>query len=198
MQWEEHLPSVLGNHPWGGFFELFLGLFALCPHRALLAALPQLPGKPGTKTLPAPNPLNLETRHNIPFPKVYATCPVFSQAEPLRCSEQGSAALQRYVSFLVYCPPSLMTHSGRDLFVVTVTPTSVNKASLPSPQSRSCRWQGLSSSSTNSLRMPRSDSQIHPPWGPSLSQRTRGLFLHYQKSASRASSSAERSLHSNS
>uniref|UniRef100_A0A8C3MDA0 Uncharacterized protein n=1 Tax=Geospiza parvula TaxID=87175 RepID=A0A8C3MDA0_GEOPR len=30
-----------------------------------------------------------------------------------------------------------MTHSGRDLFVVTVTPTSVNKASLPSPQSGS-------------------------------------------------------------
>lgn len=190
MQWEEHLPSVIGNHPWSGIFELFLGLFALCPHRALLAALPQLPGKLGTKTLPAPKPLNLETGHNIPFPKVYATCPVFSQAEPLRCSEQGSAALQRYVSFLVYCPPSLMTHSGRDLFVVTVTPTLVNKASLPSPQSRSCRWQGLSSS----LRMPRSDSQIHPPRGPSLSQRTRGLHSHHQKSAG----SAGRSLQSSS
>lgn len=48
-------------------------------------------------------------------------------------------ALCHYVSFLVYHPPSLMTHSGRDLFVVSMTPTSVNKASLPRHQSGSYR-----------------------------------------------------------
>lgn len=48
-------------------------------------------------------------------------------------------ALCHYVSFLIYRPPSLMTHSGRDLFVVSMTPTSVNKASLPSHQSGSYR-----------------------------------------------------------
>lgn len=52
----------------------------------------------------------------------------------LPCSQQPRA-LQRYVSLLIYCPPSLMTRSGRDLLVVSVTPTWVNKASLPSHQS---------------------------------------------------------------
>lgn len=69
-----------------------------------------------------------------------ATCHTEENLFP--CLQQPRA-LQPYVSFLIYRPPSLMAHSGRDLFVVSVTPTLVNKVSLPRHQSGSCRWQAL-------------------------------------------------------
>lgn len=71
MQWEEHLPSVLGNPSWGDFFELCLGLFAL-PQ----AVPTQLPGKLGTKIIPCPKHPVFRDRAKYPFSHI--SFPVFS------------------------------------------------------------------------------------------------------------------------
>lgn len=192
------LPSVLGNHPWGAWGS---GNHPrLCPLRALLAALP---GKPGIKAIPTPNTLNLESGQNIKiflFPG--CLCPLSSVFPgTLRCScavpsrNVLPAALQRFVSFLVYCPPSLMTHSGRDLFVVTVTPTSVNKASLPSLQSGSCRWHGPASNSSTASGCQAPTSKSHPLAVP-RSARGRGAALASPKTSKLRSRLCRRSLQS--
>lgn len=119
--------------------------------------MPACAGQTRVETAPAPKPYDLGARSNVPF-LLFQAADAFSgvfqgddrafdlllphratQRRNLLLCFQRPRALQRYVSSLIYRPPSLMTHSGKDLFVVSMTPTLVNKASLPSHQSGSYR-----------------------------------------------------------